>query len=302
VTPPVLQAPKAGNPFQMYIAAQEWVIEAGCVIVSPGGVDIDLSIRLEFACTNNQVEYESLLHGLEYLRDLGARDVDVFGDSNLIMQQIMGDSYCLDGVLNSYQDRCLDIVKLFDLFSIKYIPWEENSKPNWLAQQASGYVVTEGVFWVTSVSLVENRYELRSNGKPMLDNVDQLQDKGKPISDKANWLSDKSEPEPGNPDGSQDKEAKEESVMKMGEFEKVRSPLDDETTKLIRVDDSAKDGDTVRADWRLPLMECIRDPGKITDKKLKRQVLKYMLLDDDLYQRIIYVVLLKCMGDEQAKR
>jgi hypothetical protein len=44
---------------------------AGCVIVSPSGVIIDLSIRLEFACTNNQVEYESLLHGLEYLRDLG---------------------------------------------------------------------------------------------------------------------------------------------------------------------------------------------------------------------------------------
>jgi ribonuclease HI len=59
---------------------------AGCVIVSPSGVDIDLSITLEFACTNNQVEYESLLHGHEYLRDLGARDVDVFGDSNLIVQ------------------------------------------------------------------------------------------------------------------------------------------------------------------------------------------------------------------------
>jgi ribonuclease HI len=44
-------------------------------------VYIDLSIRLEFACTNNQVEYESF----EFFRDLGARDVDVFGDSNLIM-------------------------------------------------------------------------------------------------------------------------------------------------------------------------------------------------------------------------
>jgi hypothetical protein len=52
---------------------------AGCVVVSPSGVYIDLSIRLEFACTNNQVEYKSLLHGLEFLRDLGARDVDVFG-------------------------------------------------------------------------------------------------------------------------------------------------------------------------------------------------------------------------------
>jgi ribonuclease HI len=58
----------------------------GCVIISCSGVDIDLSVRLEFACTNNQVKYESLLHGLEYLRDLGARDVDVFRDSNIIMQ------------------------------------------------------------------------------------------------------------------------------------------------------------------------------------------------------------------------
>jgi ribonuclease HI len=71
-----------------------------------------------------------LLHGLEFLRDLGARDVDVFGDSNLIMQQIKGDSQCLDGVLNSYQDRCLDIIKLFDTFSIKHIPREENSRTN----------------------------------------------------------------------------------------------------------------------------------------------------------------------------
>jgi hypothetical protein len=63
---------------------------AECAVVSPSGVYIDLSIRLEFACTNNQVEYESLLHRLEFLRDLGARDVDVFGDSNLIVQQIRG--------------------------------------------------------------------------------------------------------------------------------------------------------------------------------------------------------------------
>jgi ribonuclease HI len=92
------------------------------VIISPSGMCIDLSIRLEFACTNNQFEYESLLHGLEYLRDLGARDVDVFGDSNLIIHLIRGDSQYLDVVLKSYRDRCLDIIKLFDTFSIKHIP------------------------------------------------------------------------------------------------------------------------------------------------------------------------------------
>jgi ribonuclease HI len=84
---------------------------AGCVAVSSSGVYIDLSIRLEFTGTNNQVEYESLLQGLEFLKDLGARDVDVFGDSNLFVQQIREDSQCLDGVLNSYRDKCLDIIK-----------------------------------------------------------------------------------------------------------------------------------------------------------------------------------------------
>jgi hypothetical protein len=59
------------------------------------------------------------------------------------------------------------------------------------------------------------------------------------------------------------------------EFEKVGSPFDEEKMKPIRVDELAKDGDTVRTDWRLPLMECIRDPRKTTYKKLKRQVLTY---------------------------
>jgi ribonuclease HI len=118
------------------------------VVVSPSAVYIDLSIRLEYACTNNQVEYESLLHVLEFLRDLRARDVDVIGDSNLIVQQVRGDSQYLDGVLNPYRDKCLDIIKLFDTFSIKHIPWEENSRAKRLAQQASGYVVSQGIFWL----------------------------------------------------------------------------------------------------------------------------------------------------------
>jgi hypothetical protein len=65
--------------------------------------------------------------------------------------------------------------------------------------------------------------------------------------------------------------------------------------------DLIKDGSTIQIDWRLLLLECIRDPGKITDKKVKRQVLKYTPLDDDLYQRTIDGMLLKCLGEEQAK-
>jgi hypothetical protein len=97
------------------------------------------------------------------------------------VQQVRGDSQCLDGVLNSYQDNCLDIINLFDKFSIKHIPREENSRANRLAQQASGYVVSQGVFWAASVSLVEHMYALRSKGKPILEDLDRLRGKEKLI-------------------------------------------------------------------------------------------------------------------------
>jgi hypothetical protein len=253
-------------------------------------VYIDLSIKLEFACTNNQVDYESLLHGLEYLRDLGVRDVDVFRDYNLIVQQIRWDSQCLDGVLNSYRDRCLDIIKLFDMFSIKHIPRKENSQANRLAQQASGCVVSQGVFWVATVSLVEHRYALRSKGKLVLENSDRLQDEEKLILDNMNRLLEKIEPGSGKAESESGKTEpeqgckirlrekakltsverfKEESVMKKDEVEKDGSPLDEGKTKLITEGYSVKGGDTIRSYWRLPLLECIRDPEKTMDKKIK---------------------------------
>jgi hypothetical protein len=48
-------------------------------------------------------------------------------------------------------------------------------------------------------------------------------------------------------------------------------------------------------------LECIRNPGKSMEKKIKRQALKYTSLDDDFYQRTIESVILNCLGEEQAK-
>jgi hypothetical protein len=64
---------------------------------------------------------------------------------------------------------------------------------NRLAQQASGYVVSQGVFWVASVSLVRHMYALRSKGKSILEDSDRLRDKEKLILGNAKRL-------PGNMD------------------------------------------------------------------------------------------------------
>jgi hypothetical protein len=89
------------------------------------------------------------------------------------------------------------------------------------------------------------------------------------------------------------KEDNEELVTKNGESGNVGSPIDEEKMEPMKECDSVKGGGTIQTDWRLPLLECIRDPGKTTDKKVKWQVLKYTLLDDDLSQRTIDGVLLR---------
>jgi hypothetical protein len=97
------------------------------------------------------------------------------------------------------------------------------------------------------------------------------------------------------------KEDNEESVTKKSESLNVGSPIDEEKMEPVKEYDSVKGGGMIRTDWRLPLLECIRNLGKTTVKKVKWQVLKYKSLDDDLYRRTIDGVLLKCLGKEQAK-
>ena len=50
------------------------------VIISPRGVMTTLSFNLAFEYTNNQIEYEALVIGLEILLELGEKDVRVIGD------------------------------------------------------------------------------------------------------------------------------------------------------------------------------------------------------------------------------
>ena len=120
----------------------------GVALISLNGVVFEFSNRSEEGCTNNQVEYEALLFGLEFLQSMGVKHVEVFGDSLLVVQQVSKVCQCYNGSLNSYLDRCLDIISTFDEFVIRHIPREENGQTNALAQQASGYTIVNKYFHI----------------------------------------------------------------------------------------------------------------------------------------------------------
>jgi hypothetical protein len=54
-------------------------------------------------------------------------------------------------------------------------------------------------------------------------------------------------------------------------------------------------------DWRTPLVCYLGNPGHITDRKVQRQALKYVMLDNTLYRWTIDGLLLNCLGSDQFK-
>jgi small nuclear ribonucleoprotein (snRNP)-like protein len=77
---------------------------------------------------------------------MGVKHVEAFGDSVLDMQQIAGIFQCFDGSLNAYLDKCLEIMSLFDDFTMQHVSRDENIVVNDLVQQASGFRSNQGNF------------------------------------------------------------------------------------------------------------------------------------------------------------
>ncbi|XP_077242553.1 uncharacterized protein LOC143883076 [Tasmannia lanceolata] len=61
----------------------------GIVLVSPQDEHIPISIKLDFDCTNNVADYEACIAGLEAALSLEVQNLDVYGDSLLIICQQM---------------------------------------------------------------------------------------------------------------------------------------------------------------------------------------------------------------------
>ena len=61
---------------------------ARIVILTPEGIRLEHSFRLGFKASNNEAEYEALLARLRTVLCLGARDVEIYSDSRLVVYQI----------------------------------------------------------------------------------------------------------------------------------------------------------------------------------------------------------------------
>ncbi|XP_077249474.1 uncharacterized protein LOC143888981 [Tasmannia lanceolata] len=95
--------------------------ENGIVLVSRRDEHIPISIKLEFEYTNNMAEYEACIAGLEASLSLEVQDLDVYGDSLLIICQTNGKWLTKEDRLIPYYTYLTSLLKSFRNISFTYI-------------------------------------------------------------------------------------------------------------------------------------------------------------------------------------
>ena len=62
---------------------------AGIILITPEGIQLEYAIKFGFPAFNNEVEYKALLVGLQLAISIGVEQIQVYSDSQLIVNQVL---------------------------------------------------------------------------------------------------------------------------------------------------------------------------------------------------------------------
>ena len=110
---------------------------AGLLFISPLGVHMRYVIRIHFATSNNVAEYEALVNGLKIAIELGVRRLDVRGDSQLVINQVMKASSCHDPKMEAYYKEVRRLEDKFHGLELVHIARRYNEVADELAKITS---------------------------------------------------------------------------------------------------------------------------------------------------------------------
>ena len=146
----------------MYFNGYVAKIGAGVYIISHIKDFKALSYKLTFLCTNNVAEYEDLLLGLNALKYLGVKRVQVLGDSELVINQVNDSYQTKHPWMRAYRNEVWDMFgNYFTEHTIKVVPRYENTV-------ADSLVVATGKFKTPSAG--QKEYQVDIVNRPSIPN------------------------------------------------------------------------------------------------------------------------------------
>ena len=108
----------------------------GVVVSGPDGEVLDEVAERIGVATNNVAEYRALLRGLERAAALGAREIDLVNDSELVAKQLTGAYKVKHPAMKPLYDEAVSALRGFDRWSIRSVPRAENARADALVNEA----------------------------------------------------------------------------------------------------------------------------------------------------------------------
>jgi ribonuclease HI len=109
---------------------------AACVIAAADGAPLGEHAQLLGRTTNNVAEYRALLLGLERARELGADEVEVIGDSELIAKQVLGEYKVNNADMRELHAQAIAALRGFARWQIRTVPRAQNADADALVNAA----------------------------------------------------------------------------------------------------------------------------------------------------------------------
>lgn len=108
----------------------------GVVVSAPDGTVVEHVAETIGVATNNVAEYRALLRGLERAAELGAREVRVINDSELVARQVSGIYKVKHPAMQPLHAQAMQALRGFASWSIESVPRAQNAGADALVNQA----------------------------------------------------------------------------------------------------------------------------------------------------------------------
>jgi ribonuclease HI len=108
----------------------------GVVLSDPDGNELDRANAYIGETTNNVAEYRAVILGLERAQAIGARELEIVNDSELVARQLMGEYKVKNEGLRLLHAQALRALEGFDRWAIRSVPRAENEVADALVNEA----------------------------------------------------------------------------------------------------------------------------------------------------------------------
>ncbi|KAL0453898.1 UNVERIFIED_CONTAM: hypothetical protein Slati_1367900 [Sesamum latifolium] len=116
---------------------------AGVVFITSEGEVLPYSFTLTQNCSNNVAEYQALIFGLEMVVDVKQRHLKVYGDSQLVINQLLGLYEVKKPELLSYHNCAKRLMGWLGDVELEHLPRKDNKQADALAKLASTLSMTD---------------------------------------------------------------------------------------------------------------------------------------------------------------